>query len=545
MDFNGKDTAVTVTESGFRDEEGALEAWVRLPAEPQPGENTILRLDGSDPWTYHILRRVPKSSRINYITYYGTGSNSVTSGELSPGWHHLMAVHSAADNRQELFVDGVSQGTANYTKTTCRGTPLYIGGIAKAAAQTPSNPFRGSIDEVRVSTVCRAVEASGFRGARQPDAAGVLLLHFDEAQGPPKDASGIAPRPAVPHWDAEQGTSYAVHDFLERFCDVRWYGPTELEMVVPRKTTLTVAARDIRRAPALKLRSGAPLQPIGVGRALWNQCSQPQLALFWSRLKGGGQRYACNHSFYGYYDRFWKKNPKRPDLFEASHPDWFAQGYEGKPPQMCYSNEGFIKQVAQDARDYFDGKGLKPGAQASGDYFALVPMDNGRQCKCPKCQARMNQEEKDNPQFNNGKSSELIFGFINKVAAEVRKTHPDKYISAIAYHDYAYYPRNMALEPNISIQMCLTVRHWWAPCMRDNDRTMYREWVSKEVGKRPLYLWLYYCFPDLMCRDGTCTVFPASPSTTTTARSRCSPPTAFAGHQPVAAGPSRSTCTSA
>jgi len=29
----------------------------------------------------------------------------------------------------------------------------------------------------------------------------------------------------------EQGTSYAVHDFLERFCDVRWYGPGESQMV--------------------------------------------------------------------------------------------------------------------------------------------------------------------------------------------------------------------------------------------------------------------------------------------------------------------------
>ncbi len=40
-----------------------------------------------------------------------------------------------------------------------------------------------------------------------------------------------------------------------------------------------------------------------------------------------------------------------PTLFEGRHADWFAQGYEGTPPQMCYTNPGLIQQVAQDARD--------------------------------------------------------------------------------------------------------------------------------------------------------------------------------------------------
>jgi len=31
----------------------------------------------------------------------------------------------------------------------------------------------------------------------------------------------------------EQGTSYAVYDFLERCCNVRWYLPTELGLVCP------------------------------------------------------------------------------------------------------------------------------------------------------------------------------------------------------------------------------------------------------------------------------------------------------------------------
>ena len=39
------------------------------------------------------------------------------------------------------------------------------------------------------------------------------------------------------------------------------------------------------------------------------------------------------------------------------------------------------------------------------------------------------------------------------------KTHPDKYLSTLAYSEYAYYPRKVHLEPNISVQMCLHARH--------------------------------------------------------------------------------------
>ena len=33
--------------------------------------------------------------------------------------------------------------------------------------------------------------------------------------------------------------------------------------------------------------------------------------------------------------------------------------------------------------------------------------------------------------------------------------------------------------------------------MESNDMAFYRDWVTKEKG-RPLYLWLYYCFPQEM-----------------------------------------------
>ena len=57
-------------------------------------------------------------------------------------------------------------------------------------------------------------------------------------------------------WD-EQGTMYAVYDFLERYCDVRWFTPTEFGTDCPRQATLTVTGVDLQRAPFMKYRYAA------------------------------------------------------------------------------------------------------------------------------------------------------------------------------------------------------------------------------------------------------------------------------------------------
>ena len=307
-----------------------------------------------------------------------------------------------------------------------------------------------------------------------------------------------APGPAgAPEWSKEQGTSYAVHDFLERFCGVRWFAPGDIGLVCPTQSTLMVKGEDIRRKPAFEFRSGAPYPPGPIAKELWDHPSQDQWKLYWARQRLGGRPYSCNHSFTGFYDRFLEKDKAPAGIFESSHPEWFAKGHPGRPPQMCYTNDEFIKQVVKDARDYFDGKGAKYRAMANGDYFGLVPMDEEKWCLCPTCQAELDQSQKHSRHFTNGYASDYVFNFVNKVAREVKKTHPDKYLSIIAYSHYGYYPQHTAVEPNVSVQLCLHVRNWWAPSMERNDMRFYTDWTTKEKG-RPLYLWLYYCFPEEM-----------------------------------------------
>ncbi|MDQ5987595.1 MAG: hypothetical protein CSYNP_03340 [Syntrophus sp. SKADARSKE-3] len=305
----------------------------------------------------------------------------------------------------------------------------------------------------------------------------------------------------------DQGTCYAVYDFLERFCHVRWYAPAELGLVFPETKTLKIVGNDVRRVPFFKFRQGGDMPVYGLLKALWNNPSPDDVRLFARRMRLGGEPYTANHSFYGYYDRFWTKNPQNPGAFEDNHPDWFAQGYIGQPPQMCFTNQGFINQVIQDARDFFDGKGTKTGVHAVGYFFPLVPMDNSSWCRHPECQAQLDSVEVSNLHFSNGYASDYIFGFANKVAREIRKSNPDRYLATLAYSSYAYYPKRIRLESNIAVQLCLQVRNWWVPALEQNDMRFYKSWVTREKD-RPIYLWLYYCFPEEIAMNGKWNCFP-------------------------------------
>jgi hypothetical protein len=297
---------------------------------------------------------------------------------------------------------------------------------------------------------------------------------------------------------AEQGTVYGVYDFLERFGDVRWYLPTELGEVIPARPTFAVEGQDIRRRPAMIYRyvyRGEALPADLIGDTVNHEGPCPELdlrsaRLYMRRMRQGGSAYNANHSFEGYYSRFLGK-----------HREWFAQGYGDQPPQLCFTNPGLINQAVNEARDYFDTGTVQPRSVAAGDFFALVPMDNVDWCRCERCQALiLTKPTLGSAYTSNNTASDYIFGFINQVAREVGKTHPDKWLAALAYGRYVYPPTREPLERNVSIMLCLPTRLTYSRERRDNDRRVLQAWTQESVA-RPKFVWLYYCFPSLWASE--------------------------------------------
>ena len=480
LEFGTGLDALAVRSHGVRQEAGTFEAWIWFD---ESVDGTLFRIDGGEPWSYLLVGGNGRT--ISFSAHNGRGGpdGTIASAPLEArAWHQITAVYDAERGLMKLYVDGRSQGIAPYVPgSVSKAAHLSIGGFVTHRGEI-ANPFRGRMDAIKVAS--RARTPSQGPSVEEDT---VLFLDCDDGAGAPRDALGFV-MPPPPTKFTPQATCYAVYDFLERFCGVRWYAPGDDGTVIPEILSLSVAGDDVRRKPALEFRDAPPsLRDLSWGLVARGSYQTQDATLFMCRMRLGGRNFYTMHSFDGYYDRFWKKNPKHPESFEGRRAEFFAQGYPkaDPPPQLCYSNPALVEQVVKDCRVRFD---------AGADMVDLVPMDNDSHCRCAACQAALNLKESDGL-FSSGRASDLVHGFANKVAAELRKSHPDRFVGVLAYFDYARFPRNIGtLEPNILVGPCLAARNWWCPPMKENDIGFYKSWVEKAPGRIHCLI-VYQCFP--------------------------------------------------
>ena len=81
---------------------------------------------------------------------------------------------------------------------------------------------------------------------------------------------------------------------------------------------------------------------------------------------------------------------------------------------------------------------------------------------------------------------------MNRVAKEVRQTHPDGWIGGIAYHDYMPPPRNFEIEPNVGVTICTYLGNW-TPALRDTVYGLVGAWRD-QAKCQWIGLWEYFCY---------------------------------------------------
>ncbi|WP_209332211.1 DUF4838 domain-containing protein [Lunatimonas salinarum] len=297
----------------------------------------------------------------------------------------------------------------------------------------------------------------------------------------------------LPGFYDPQGSLYATYDFLETALGIRWYGPSDFNVVYDKSANLSVKPESMRREPQMKYRYSTEVDGPMI-LAQYGYPSKDALALFYRRMRRGGEKWGANHTLSSFQDRFLIPES---ELFEGLQEEIFAKNRSGGPHsrQLCYTNESLVDQLIEDARDYFDGDGSKGLQIAIGDYFAILPLDNNQWCLCDQCQAVLSRdfEKFTGNHFSSGKASNYIFGMINQVAKGLQETHPEKKIATLAYHDNSYYPDQVVLEPNISVSPCLHNRNFMSPELKRHEMEWYRDWVDN--AKAPVYLWNYSTFP--------------------------------------------------
>ncbi|MCA1810062.1 MAG: DUF4838 domain-containing protein [Lentisphaerae bacterium] len=204
---------------------------------------------------------------------------------------------------------------------------------------------------------------------------------------------------ATDTWFYDQsGSMNAVYGFL-RDLGVRWYLPGDVGEVVPKMSSLALPEIDRVVLPDFPVRRFFGPSYFVLSRD----------DLLWMRRLGLNQGYpvlGLGPQVHGMRNMM-----GRPEMFEA-HPEYYAliagrRWYDGDRGQACFSSAALKDEAVNYARAMFD--------LLDEPTVDLWPEDGLRMCECDQCAGLS--------------PAEAVFGFVDRVAREVYKTHPDRMIT--------------------------------------------------------------------------------------------------------------------
>ncbi|MEM7013808.1 MAG: DUF4838 domain-containing protein, partial [Verrucomicrobiota bacterium] len=226
----------------------------------------------------------------------------------------------------------------------------------------------------------------------------------------------------------ERGSYNAVCGFL-RSLGARWYLPGELGEVLPDMPTIPLPKIDEITKPDFEIRQFS----VRIGN------TDDDVTRWVMRL---GIR-----QVYGLMIAHGMHTMTHPDQLKTDKPDWFAV-YGGKPDtqigkrlnHLCYSNEELFEETVKWARAQFDVYDFEAVSIMPPDAYGAI------------CQGEICESKQIDEMGSRGKLSNHVWDFANRVAKEVGKTHPDKFISCCAYGANTEVPTNIdKLEPNVQV----------------------------------------------------------------------------------------------
>ena len=231
----------------------------------------------------------------------------------------------------------------------------------------------------------------------------------------------------------ERGSLNAVHEFL-RQQGVRWYLPGPLGEVVPKKPSLEVPAVDKTVRPDFALRSFFQYNN------LFGEANQDELR--WQlRL---GLNVAPDLLDVGQFFHGTSYVIGRPEVKKA-HPEYFAllggkRVTDSKADCACLSSPGLFASNVKYARAMFD-------IYKSPTVSVMPPDGLAAGCQCDSCRAQYTPERGYGGQF-----SDYVWGYVNRVAQELYKTHPDRKVLCEAYTSFLLPPTKIkTLSPNVVV----------------------------------------------------------------------------------------------
>lgn len=275
-------------------------------------------------------------------------------------------------------------------------------------------------------------------------------------------------------WAADgTGTLNAVYAFLHDL-GCRFYFPGEIGEVVPTIKTIELPKVNKTVRPDFELRDFVQY---------YNQFYRaPEDEIKWQwrlGLNTGRESYSG-----GFRPAHGLHMIMSSEKLKESHPEYYAliDGQRQTKKELpCFSAPGLRDMTTKYVRFMYD--------QYDIPVVDISPPDGlgFRLCECELCKG------KESPQRGRwGLFSNIIWGFVNDVAKEVYKTHPDRQVACIIYQQYKLPPEQIEqFSPNVVAM----ITNWRANIADDKAwQEVYdlrNMWIDRLPSKK-IFRWDYY-----------------------------------------------------
>lgn len=271
----------------------------------------------------------------------------------------------------------------------------------------------------------------------------------------------------------EAGSLNAVYGFL-RGLGVEWYMPGKLGEIVPKRDSLQIAAIDKVVHPDFGLRYHH-------GTSFWTNDTEAVLWYLRQGLNGSSEEIGLGQSALAHG----MADVHRRQEFQKAHPEYFAlRGGKRATDidQPCLSAEGLFQEHVRYLRFMFDRYDMP--------MISIFPEDGAVYCEDPQCVKKATPER-----GWAGSQSDYVWGYMNRVAQELYKTHPDKKMSALAYANYLLPPEKIeTLSPNLVVGILIYRNYYLEKEKRAGIDDLLKVWREKMKPDAKIFVWSHYPF---------------------------------------------------
>jgi len=280
---------------------------------------------------------------------------------------------------------------------------------------------------------------------------------------------------AIQFWKFDKrGSPNAVYAFL-RDLGVRWYMPGEIGEIIAWRPTIALPTVNKTVIPDMSIRTMSWDRYHAVSRE----------HLMWSLRLGLNEVPSVMHHGIANVTERAEQRKLHPEFYQVRNG---KRDTGSRRPNACLSSPGLLKENVRFVRTIFD--------VYDAPVVSVMPQDGlSGICQCPLCRDKATPER-----GSSGAFSDYVWEYVNRVAEEAAKSHPDKKIMCGAYSSYQLPPLKIdKLHPNVMVQITNgRPRHELNPAFRNEVNELQKRWLEKaasrlsitinyHMGYRPFY----------------------------------------------------------